>query len=74
MKMDIVRSRSTHVTELDDTLLMELPFFDTIYARAGLTERFGSILGGEVPAIFVGGSIKELSNAFCRAEMDENAT
>ncbi len=40
---------------------MDLPFFDTIYTRAGLTERSGSTLGGEVPAIFVGGTMKELS-------------
>ena len=41
--------------------LTEFAFFDTIYTRAGLTERSGSTLGGEVPAIFVGGPMKELS-------------
>ena len=41
--------------------LTTLVLSDKINTRAGLTERSGSTLGGEVPAIFVGGFMKELS-------------
>ena len=52
---------SVRICESTRLLLTVLLFFDTILTRAGLTERSGSTLGGEVPAIFIGGPMKELS-------------
>ena len=58
---DLLLCRKSFLRKYPGDQLTVSAFSGTINARAGLTERSGSTLGGEVPAIFIGGPMKELS-------------